>query len=239
MVGGPYGAIIGGALGFGAGMLQGDDKNPTFTAPSFSDIDLQTENPELYEELMKAYAAADEMENAYRARRAGPNYSDNAEMAEVNSGIQQRLAHQGLLGSSVGVAAAADADTMLRERINERAMQEAERLRAAWMAQQAGNANFKRQMQQDVMSGMMAEKTGQYQADREDLAANNQFYSGLFNGGMQMGGTALNNARMDDLYSKYRSPAVYGQPAPNYYAPTYQQQQAAPSYDPNVPFWMR
>ncbi len=237
-VGGGYGAIIGGAIGAGVGFFQGDDEEPTFTAPSFSDIDLQTENPELYEDLMEMYAQADALEREYLSRQAGPSYLDRAEIADVNSGIQNRMSHQGILGSSVGVAAAADADTMLREKINERAMQEAQQMKAAWFAQQNAAMNAKRAMQQDVMSGLMAEKTGQYTADREDVAANNQFYSGLFNGGMQMAGTAYNNDRMDQRMSMYRTPAEWNsgyEQAPNFYAPSSQ----PAGYDPNAPFWKR
>lgn len=237
-VGGPIGAGVGAVIGGIGGFLFGDDEEPEFVAPSFADIDLETENPELYEELMKVYAANSELEKAYRNRISGPSYADRNEIANVMSGVNNRLSHQGLLGSSVGIAAAADADTLLRERIEERAMQEANALRSAWMNGMLNAANFKKGMQDSIMNSKLGQATANYNAAREDEAASNAMWSGIFNGGVALGANAINNAKMDDLYAKYKGSPAPGSPAPDFYVPS-QPTSGPGSYDPDVPFFMR
>lgn len=210
MVGGPIGAAIGGGLGFLGGLFSGSDKEPEYVSPSFADINLQNENPELYAELMRMQAMSDQAEQMYNQRRAGMTYGERQGLNEAMSNQAQQQANQGLLGSSAGAAMQADAEARLRDQIQQRAFQEQQALFNNLAQQRAAKANALMAAQNQIMGLKTHGADVNYnQAMAEDQAAN-QFYSGLFNGGLGMLGQYQNMQGLKDI-----AKMQYGQLGPN------------------------
>lgn len=250
-VGTAVGAGIGGLLGF----FMGSDKEPEYISPSFADINLKNENPELYAELMRLQAMSDQAEAMYNQRRAGMTYSERQGLEEAMGNQAQQQANQGLLGSSAGAAMQADAEARLRDQIQQRAFQEQQALFGNMAQQRAAKANALMAAQNQIMGLKTHGADINYnQAMAEEQAAN-QFYSGLFNGGLGMLGQYQNMQGMKDIANMQYGqlgpnelptniPAGLmseGPSAPQYYGgvPSYNSPGGMPSYNPSVPFWMR
>ena len=208
--GGPIGAAFGGGVGFLAGLFSGSDEEPQYISPSFADINLATENPELYKELMRMQASANEAERMYNQRRQGMTYTERAGLNEGLSNQVQQQANQGLLGSSAGAAMQADMEARLRDQIQRRAYQEQMGLFQNMAQQRAQQAGVLSGAQNQIM-GLKTHGADQdyNQAMGNELAAN-QFYSGLFNGGLGMLGQYQNMQNMQAMGN--------GQPANQFYA---------------------
>lgn len=206
--GGPMGAFVGSGAGGALGnILSGSDE---YSAPSFSDIDLQTENPELWKELVAISRQADEAERLYNQRRQGMTYEEKVGMEQGAANVAQRQAVTGQLGSAVGNSQQASAESQIRASIAERAFREQQALQQNAMAQRQAYAQALLSGQQAVLQPMQQQAQTNFQSQQAESAAQNQFFSGLFNSGMS--GLAQNNnvAAMREYRAANPSPYSYG-----------------------------
>lgn len=184
-------AGIGMGLAGGIGLLTGDSPE----APQLSDIDLARDNPELFQELQRLRRLVQQSEAMYNARRAGMSRSEQLDMERQLGGVNERLASQGLLGSSVGASQRAEAEQAMRDALARRVFDESQALYGN-MSNMASNAfNATRQGLGDVMNARLA----QYQQDMANQTARNQFFSGLMGSGLNLAGTGMYINRMNEL----------------------------------------
>lgn len=217
-VGGPGGALAGYGAGSSLGGLT-DGQDP-YKAPSFSDIDLKSANPELWAQLQKELALADESEKLYHQRQEGMNYSERAGLNESLAGVTGRQAQMGQLGSAVGNAQMADAEARLRSNLAQRAFQEQQQLLEASQQARAQYAQHLLGGQQAVLSPMTQQSQMNYQNQMAEEQAKNQFNSGLLGAGLSFYGNQQNMSAMKDMNDQ-RIAAMYqtGVPYDGYSGP--------------------
>lgn len=178
-----------GAVSTGAGLLGslfgGDD-------PSYSSIDLARDNPELYRLLQKNAELIKQGQAAYDMRNRGMTDLEKRGIDSTKSDLGAQQASLGLLGTSQGNAQMADAESRLREQIAARAFQESQAL--------FGNVT---NLQNNQFANTRAALNDVYGQQVGDATSRNQFYSGLFGGGMNMLGQGANMAYMDDQRKTY------------------------------------
>lgn len=180
-IGGPVGGLMGAGLGGGiSNALFGGPGD----APTYGDINLQKENPELWKELEELKAATSEYQSALTRRRSGPTPNEMIQKREAEDQIQAGLANRGLVGSSAGTGLMADAEARLSAQIQERAFQEEQQLMAAKTQAQAQYLNSL----QGGLHMAMEPRMASYQNDQQEDMAKNQLYSGLFNSGLALYG---------------------------------------------------
>ncbi len=190
------GTAIGAGAGFLAGQLFGDDPQPE--APLFSDINLQTENPELYAQLMQYDAAIKQAQDAYRARSGGILPQEQRYLDQSLNQQREQQAGLGILGSGTANNQQAQMQMQLRDAIAQRAFQEQQAMQQNIQGMMGNRFNMSRQALNDVMQQRM----GGYQGEMADQQAGNQFWSGLASGGLQ-GAVGLYNAdKMGGIYDR-------------------------------------
>lgn len=192
--GGPIGAGVGGGLGLLAGLFMGGDQEvEPYQAPSFSDINLKKENPDLYKELMVLKQQETMAEDAYNARRAGPTALEQQQIRDAQAGAASNASARGLLGTSVGQSSQQSAENRIRNEIMDRAYQEAQQLQGVANQRQLQYMQGLGGAQNAVMQNKLHEaEINHGQAIQEDQAGN-QFYSGLFNAGLSGIANGLNS----------------------------------------------
>lgn len=196
LVGGPMGAGVGASIGGGLGTILGNSGAGDFQSPSFSDINLATENPELYQQIMQLDSVANQAEQQYQQRAQGPTAYENNELNQSRVTSQNQLASQGLLGTSAGVSAEEGTQQQVQAQIAQRAAaQQNADLQQALASRQAV-VNATAQGQQQVFNPMMTGAQMNYQNALNQSQAQNQFGSGLINGGIALGANAYNNAQL-------------------------------------------
>lgn len=181
------------------------EDDPEYTAPSFKDINLAQENPELYQQLLAQNQLLGMLEQQYKARNAEANnrrgytQSENIELGQGLGGIDQQLAERGLLGSGAGVGARAQAEIQMRDAINQRIMQDqmqkqqqANMLLNQLMQGRNQQTNNFQQGQNSIMDGRQAQAQARYQGDVHNQQAQNQFFNGLLGAGLQSYGNQQN-----------------------------------------------
>lgn len=190
--------LIGGGLG-AVGLLGGlFNSSRDVPVPQWSDVDLQTELPDLYNQFLNNQALIAELNKMYAARSSGPTASENAMMGDALGGLQGKLVNQGLAGSGLGFEIENAMRAKLMDQVMERAMQE--RMGLLGQIGQQGNQNL--QSLGGLYEMAMKPRMAQYAADVEGNAANNQFFSGMFSGGLGMMGAGMSAARTNDMLSK-------------------------------------
>lgn len=239
-VGGPVGAGIGGGLGALFGLFQGDD--PEIKVPTFTDIDLARDNPDLFKRLQENEKLLQEARRLYDRRRQGITSEEDRMYKESLADVNRGLVNSGLAGTSDGMMMAARARSEMDAKIAERIA--AEELGLLNNLQGATRGMY--DLTKDAYAATMAPSLMEYQAAMGDQAAKNQFYSGLFSGGLSMLGQGLNkydtmehqaklaNSRPQGFYAPI--PYAQGQQFPyspsngvNYSSPYYA---FAPGYSP-------
>lgn len=168
------GAGAGGAL---AGLFSGSSD-----VPNYSDIDLKKDNPELWKQLQELKALTSEYERLYSQRRQGQTAAEKIQVEDSRSQLKDQLSNRGLVGSSAGAGMMGDYEARLQAAIAERAFQEEQQLLAALQNSRASYMNMLTGGQQMAMQPMMAE----YGAQMGEDQARNQFFSGLFNSGLNL-----------------------------------------------------
>lgn len=238
---GPAGTVVGAGVGGALGGMLGKDNS--FSAPSFSDIDLASANPQLWAELQRMNATVGEAERLYNARRQGPSELELRQYGQARSNMQDQQAQQGLLGTSAGLSAEADSDARLQGAIRERAFQEQQSLFNNMAQQRAAYEQAIMGAQNQIVNPQMQAAQINYQQAQENDAARNQFYSGLATAGAGMYANNQNMAAMDKRMAQQQAmyPSIY-QPNYNPYgappaSPGYQYSQGVSNN--NVPFWSR
>lgn len=176
-VGGPYGAAIG-AVGGG---LYGFFSTPDdYVSPSFSDINLQSENPELYAQILQLRAIQKQATDAYNARRLGMTDLEQRDLAAGLSNSRDIQSSQGLLGSSVGNSQMADTDARLRGAIANRALQEQGQLFGQMQGAAQGNFSATNQALNEIMAAKQGAAQMNYKTGMDQNAGNTAFIqSGL------------------------------------------------------------
>lgn len=235
--GGWGGAIAGYGAGSGLGGLA--DGSDPYKAPSFSDVDLKTANPELWAQLQKELALADESERLYNQRQQGMNYQERTGLNEALSGAAHRQANMGQLGSAVGNAQMADAEARLRSNIAQRAFGEQQQLLAASQQARAGYAEHLLSGQQASLNPMTQQAQMNYQNQLAEEQAKNQFSSGLMGAGLSLYGNQQNMNAMKDMNNQ-RVAAMYQTGIPSGYSGPMQRGNSGgyqPSFGYQTPTW--
>lgn len=218
------GAAVGGGIGFLGGLLGGNDPDIPYPewylspdamrSPNFSDIDLAQMHPELYKKLLENNAMLAEASKAYSQRREGLTDQEQYRMKDDLARSSNRLGAMGLLGGPAGERMLADAASRMRADAEARAYQERLGLMQNMQNAQLQNMNAARGLYGDVLGNQqanaqaalardqmkMAFEQGKYNSAAGEQAANNQFWSGLFNSGMQGLGNTMNMNMMKDYH---------------------------------------
>lgn len=206
-----------GGIGSLVGMFTGNDD-----APTYADINLQRDNPDLWRELQQLQAMSKEYERLYARRQMGPTAQEKAQAEQGRSRNEEQLATRGMLGSSTGNRLQADYNAQIMNAIQQRAFQEQQQLLAAQMQAKQAYAQQFGQAQQGALQAAM----GQFQNKQQGHQAQNQFFGGLFNAGVGMMGNQMYADQMNAAQAKAR-PNYYSQGVPGA-APSYAM---APVYD--------
>lgn len=204
-IGGPYGAAIG-AIGGGIyGALSTPDD---YTSPSFSDINLANENPELYQNILQLRALQQQAQTAYNARRLGMTDQEQRDLSQGLSNSRDVQSSQGLLGSSVGNSQLADTNARLRGSIANRALQEQGQLYGQLQGATQNSYNATNQALQEIM----AQKTGGAQLNYQQGLAQTQGNTQFIQSGLNSYQTANNNANNEAFRQQMlQNSPFYGQ----------------------------
>jgi hypothetical protein len=177
------GAVAGG-LGLVGGLANMFRGSPQFNAPTLDS--LRRQNPELYNALMDIRRQSAVYEQM-ASQRQGVSPLQRQMMADQGSQINQQMANRGLVGSSAGTQMQADA----RSRMMNQALQQAFQERQALMgASQGANQAFLGGFGQAV-APQMQQEMARYQQEMGNRQAQNQFFSGLVGGGLNLYGTDM------------------------------------------------
>lgn len=196
LIGGPGGALAGASIGAGVGGIFGNSGAGQFQSPAFSDINLATENPELYQQIMQLSQVADQAEAQYQQRAQGPTAYENNELNLARSQSQNQLASQGLLGTSAGLSAEQGTQQQVQAQIAQRAMQQQQMDLQQALASRQAVAQATAQGQQQVFNPMMQQAKMNYGNAQQQSQAQNQLYSGIMQGGIGLAGNLYNNAQL-------------------------------------------
>lgn len=203
-VGGPIGAGIGGLIG----LLGGSDDTPqlgdyqfspgSLKSYNFSDVNLRTMNPELYQKLMQNDQVLHDLQGALAARREGPTANENRQQEEYLNRQASGMAGNGMAGTPMGNAQMADTAARLMDSQRDRAFQEYQQLQG----QVAGQANANTGLWQNAQGQAIGQlnnnrqtslamdqlnnerQIAQYGQAQQAAQAGNQFWGGLLNGGL-------------------------------------------------------
>jgi len=178
--------IAGVAMGVGAAgsLANMFRKSPQYSAPTMEM--LRRQNPELYQALM-AMRRQSEIFGQMADARQGITPLQQQLMGQQQSQIMQQMANRGLVGSSAGTQMQADARARMMNQALAQAMQE----RQALMGAQLGaNQAFIGSTSQ-AMAPLQQQQQMQLQQDLANRQAQNQFFSGLMGGGMNLYGTNM------------------------------------------------
>lgn len=224
---GPWGIGIGAGVGGLIGLLSGNE-DPVYpgvqlspealASVNFRDINLAQMNPDLYAQLMKNNAMLQEASRLYSQKSDSNSPLARRRMTEDATGAAERMQSQGLAGSPAGEAMMADVQARLREQAAAQAYQQqmgAFQQMANLQQQQYGNTANALQMglgqaNQNRNSAIQLDQIrnqqalGKFQNDSAESQAQNQFWSGLFNSGMQgLGNYANANMKQDFMKQAY------------------------------------
>ncbi len=212
-IGGPYGAAIGAVGGGLYGLFSTTDD---YTSPSFSDINLASENPELYQQVLQLRALQQQAQSAYNARRIGMTDLEQRDLAQGLSNSRDIQSSQGLLGSSVGNSQMADTNARLRGSIANRALQEQGQLFGQLQGATQNAYNGTNQALQEIMAQKMGQSQMNYQQGLAQTQGNTQFIQSGLNAYQTADQNNQNNAFRQQLMQN--SPFYgqgYGGPAYN------------------------
>ncbi len=202
------GGPVGGAVGAGLGFLFGSDDQPelgdfqfspdALKSINFSDLDLESMNPELYKKLQQNDLILKDLQGALAQRREGLTANEQRQQSEYLNSQASGQASSGLAGTPIGNAMMADSAARLNDAARERAYQEAMGLRQA-VAQQ-GQANLQGygnaqgqligQFNQNRQSALAMDQLrnsrdlDQFKDQQQSVNANTGMYGGLLNGGL-------------------------------------------------------
>lgn len=215
--GGPMGALAGASLGGGLGGLFGGNDVPN--APRLSDVDLERDAPELYKRLREQDAQVQEALRLYNERRSGPTAQEQRQLGQQDSQTFSSLNNQGMLGSSDAYAIQANNHQQGLDAIRDRAFRE----QAALLG---GVQNAQQGLYQNTLGAYQAAlnpSVMNYQAAMQNSQGQNQFNSGLINGGLGALGNYMNTQQLADAYgqrgqglppgfaqSSYQNPYIQG-----------------------------
>jgi hypothetical protein len=200
-VGTVVGGVAGGLLGFFSGMASGSDPVPV--APTFADISLAKDNPDLFKRLQDQDAIIREARNMYEARRQGMTAQERFSYGDSMARTGESLNRAGLSGSSDAFAIADEQRRRQDAVIADRVFQEKNALYNQYLQQVDRGYNQNRQAIGDVLD----QKNRQFSADNQKLADSNAMWSGLANSGLSNLGRGIN------MYaSQTRPPPQYAMP---------------------------
>jgi hypothetical protein len=175
--------VLGGLFG----LFSGSDSTPQ--APLFSDINLQQDNPELYQQLQAQQAVVNQAQAAYTARTRGETAQEQAQYQQMMGQQNQAAGARGMLGTAQGQQAQEAASLNFNNQLNANRMQQQNQLMGNW---QQGQQNLTNATQAGLQQTYNAEMVP-YQQAIGQAGNQNQLYSGLVGGGLSMLGQGLNN----------------------------------------------
>lgn len=193
----------------GLGMLKGlFSSNQT---PSLSDVNLQRDNPELYQQLQQMQSVVGEYQNAYNQRRQGATAGELAGMAQSRAADSSRMGNLGLIGSSAGQSMMGGFEAQQQNALQQRIFQERQQaLQGLQGAQQNYTSALGNAQSQDLQALM-----GQHQGNLAGQTAQNQFFSGMLGSGLNLYGTGqylntMQNGAMQNAGLNYNPNVGWG-----------------------------
>ncbi len=206
-IGGPIGAALGGIGGGILGLFSGSD--PKIVAPTFADIDLAKENPELYGRLQQQDALIKQAQSLYDQRRQSITPNEDRMYRDYLAQNGRNLQGSGLAGTSDGMALANNAARTYQDQLADRIYKEKLGLFDNLQNTSVRGYDMNRQALGDVMQT----KNAQMGVNENYLNNSNQMWSGLFNGGLSALGQGINTA---NLRGVPQLPQTYGPLPPGY-----------------------
>ena len=182
---GPYGAAIGAGAGGLLGLLFGGSSTPT--APTFSDINLEQDNPTLWAQLQNQQNVVNQIQQLYTQRAQGMTPQEQQQYNQQMGQTGQALAHSGMAGTSQGLAQSNQASQNYLNNIAQRIMQQQQTLGSELTGAQQGLTNATAQGLQQTYNAQMVP----YQQAIGQAGNQNQMYNGLFQGGASLLGQYL------------------------------------------------
>ncbi len=200
-IGGPVGGAIGAGLGGLFGLFSGSD--PKIVAPTFADIDLAKENPQLYGRLQQQDALIKQAQGLYDQRRQSITPNEDRMYRDYLAQNGRNLQGSGLAGTSDGMALANNAARTYQDQLADRIYKE--KLGLFDNLQNASNQGYN--MNRQALGDVMQAKNAQMGVNENYLNNSNQMWSGLFNGGLSALGQGINTANLREVP---QLPASYG-----------------------------
>lgn len=225
-----YGTAIGAVAGGLYGLFSTPDD---YTSPSFSDINLQSENPELYAQLLQLRAIQSQAQREYDTRRMGMTAQEESDYYKGMANSRDVQSSQGLLGTSVGNSQMTNTNNLLRGAIADRALKEREQLFGNLQSATQNNFNGTNQALQEIM----ALKSGAGQMNYNQGLQQTQGNTAFIQSGLNAYQTANNNDQNNQFrqqllnqspFAGYGGPGGYGNP----YAPVPQSNFSQPQMNP-------
>lgn len=198
--GGPVGAGIGAGLGLLGGFLGGSDSD--ITAPSFADINLAKENPDLFARLQQQESFVNEAKKLYDKRRQGMTPLEDQQMQNQLKDVGRQTALGGIAGGSEAYAISANAQRDAQNNIANRIYNEQNGLFQQYGQAQNGLYNNTRSALGDVMGQRMS----QLGIQENNLSNSNQMWGGLVNGGLSALGSGYNSYKMAQMPTYNQNP---------------------------------
>lgn len=203
---GPIGAAIGGGLGFLGGIFTGGDtpdlpdfqySKESLASPDFQDINIKSQNPEMYAQLMQNQQLLHDMQSHLSQLREGPTASEQQQYHDYMAQQAAGQAGSGTAGSPMGNAMMADSAARLQNAQRDRAFQEYTQMQGQVAGQSNQNINQMYNAQNQVMGQqnanrqasmmrdeyMRQQQMGNYAQAQQAASAQNGFVGGLINAG--------------------------------------------------------
>lgn len=202
--------LISGGIGL-AGSLFGN-KAPEYKSPTFKDISLERDNPELWNELLKLRAASEQANKILAERGTGTTEQQRFDQNQAIDRQRNQYAQMGIGGAMQSAAEndlvarlrAQQADQNFRERMA--LMQNAQGLDQAYLGALSG-------AQGQLMNQAQNEAQMRYNDQLSRNQGRNQFFSGLFNAGLGLAGQGMVQSGLNDRQAQLLD--FYRQPAPS------------------------
>lgn len=193
---------------------------------SYSGINLERENPELYREIMRNNQMISDAQQILNSRRQGPSPQEQRMMQERQAGAASQMASAGMAGTPLSQLAMQEMDIRGQQAAQERAFQESMGMQQNIQGLAGRGYDMRRGAMQDVMGAQagnrqnalmmdqarMAHQMAQYQNAQQEAQAKNQMWTGIMGAGFGGAANLYGAGKMADAYAARPAPTynIYG-----------------------------
>lgn len=183
-----------GTLGIGALGSLGGLFSSAPAVPTYRDVNLARQNPDLWKQLQELQTMSAELDKQYKNRQQGATAGEMANIAQARGQAYERQGNQGLIGSSAGSSMMGRQEAEMQNALQQRIRQEQQALLAQAMQGRQAYASALQSAQQQQLAALQA----QQQQAMGEQQSRNQFFGGIMNSGLGMYGTDRYLDRMAD-----------------------------------------